>query len=628
MEKQEKKLFADFQPVSTQQWEEQLLKDLKGADYAKKLIWKTTEGIDVKPYYRSEDLEQIAWMKALPATFPFVRGNQANGNDWLVRQDLKVDDIKATNEKALDILMKGVDSLGFELGCEKAYTIDEIELLLKNIRTDIVEINFFSTHQHLQLTGMIESLVKKYNRPLDAIGASINYDPLARFARRGIWYENEKADFEKAAELIKTASALPQMRVIGVNGHIFTNSGANIVQEMAYTLALGSEYLTRLTDQGLFIGEISPRIKFNLSVGSNYFMEIAKLRAYRLLWANITNAYRLNDANNGRMHMHVTNSTYNLSIYDPYVNMLRTTTSSMSAILGGAESLTVLPFNIPFEKPTAFAERIARNQQLILKEESYFDKVADPAAGSYYIESLTDSLVKAAWKLFLEIQEKGGFVAALRDGMIQQQIKDSVQARDKQIATRREIILGTNQYPNAGEQLKQDLPASVFESEDRRSPQAEIETIVTYRGAQAFEQLRYQTDLYSRNNKRPTVWMLTYGNLAMRKARAGFASSFFACAGYQIVDNTGFDTMEQGIEAAKASQAEIIVLCSTDEAYEGTAIKAFEALRETKIVVMAGYPTALVDELKAAGMQHFIHVKSNLLQTLQSFQQALGIVNQ
>ncbi len=625
MEKQEKKLFADFQPVSTQQWEEQLLKDLKGADYAKKLIWKTNEGFDVKPYYRSEDLKSIEWLKALPNMFPFVRGNRVKGNEWLVRQDFKVDNIKATNEKALDVLMKGVDSLGFELGCNKTYSLDDIELLLKNIRADIAELNFYSTPMHLELVSIIDKLVRKYNRPLEAVQASVNFDPLARLLRRGLWYKNEAADFETAFQLIKAAKDLPQLRVIGVNGHIFTNAGATIVQEMAFTLALASEYLTRLTDKGLFIGEISPRIKFNLAVGSNYFMEIAKIRAYRLLWANITNAYGLNDANNGKMKMHLTNATYNLSTYDPYVNMLRTTTSSMSAILGGADSLTVQAFDVPFETPTAFAERIARNQQLILKEESYFDKVADPAAGSYYIESLTNSLIQAAWNLFLEIQEKGGYLAAVKEGFIQKQIKEAAQKRDMQIANKREVILGTNQYPNTTERLTQDFHPEVFEADDRRSESALVDTIVNYRGAQAFEKLRYQTDLYSRQNKRPKVWMLTYGNLAMRKARAGFAANFFGCAGYEIQDNAGFSTIEKGIEAAKTSGAEIIVLCSSDDEYTDTALKAYKALHPHQIVVLAGYPTPLVEELKTAGMEHFIHVKSNLLETLKQFQQQLGI---
>lgn len=625
MEKQEKRLFGEFQDVPTAKWEEQILKDLKGADYAKKLNWKTDEGFTVKPYYRSEDLEQIAWLRALPADFPFVRGNKVSGNDWLVRQEITVTDIKQANEKALDILMKGVDSLGFELELEKNYSIDEIEQLLKNIRADIAELNFYCTKQHLQLVNILEKLVIKYNRPLDAIKASINFDPLARYARRGNWYTSEEEDFCLAFELIKASAKLPQLKVIGVNGHVFANAGATIVQEMAYTLALGSEYLSRLTDKGLFVGEITPKMKFNLAVGPNYFMEIAKLRAYRLLWAHIANAYGLNDANNGRMHMHVTNTTHNMSLYDPYVNMLRTTTSSMSAILGGADSLTVQPFNVPFEKPTAFAERIARNQQLILKEESYFDKVADPAAGSYYVESLTQSLVEEAWKLFLSIQEEGGYVAVLKNGTIQQQIAESTRKRDLNIATRRDSILGVNQYASTTERLKTALAPEVFEADDRTAANAEIVTIKTYRAAQAFEQMRYETDMYSLQNQRPVVWMLTYGNLAMRKARAGFAANFFACAGYEIVDNIGFESVEKGIEAAKAAKPAVVVICSSDEEYADNALKAYEALKNDTIVVLAGNPAETVEVLKNAGMQHFIHMRSNVLETLIDFQKQLGI---
>jgi len=625
MENQVKKMFSDFPPISTQQWEDQIVKDLKGADYDKKLIWRTNEGFPVKPYYRSGDLEHISWLKSFPGEFPFVRGNQPSGNDWKVRQDIQVDDVKVANEKALDILMKGVDSLGFELDCRKQYALEDIEALLKNIRADIADINFTGTSQQLGLVRIIEQLVKKYNRPLDKIHGSVNFDPIMRFSRRGKWYESEKADFELAAELIKAVQKLPVYRAIGVNGHIFANAGATIVQEIAFTLAVGSEYLTRLTDKGFYIGEITPHMKFNLAVGSNYFMEIAKLRAYRLLWAKIANVYGLNDARNGRMFIHGMNSSWNFTIYDPYVNMLRTTTGTMSAILGGVDSFKVLPFDIPFEKPTEFAERIARNQQLILKEESYLDKVADPAAGSYYIENLTHSLVEESWKLFMQLQDEGGFVASLRKGSVQKMISESAQKRDLNIAIRREILLGTNQYPNYSESLSENIQPSSFEADDKTSPESEIETIRTYRGAQAFERLRYNTDVYSKTAKRPVAWMFTYGNLAMRKARANFASNFFACAGFEVVDNPGFKSIEDGIAAVREQKPELVVICSSDEEYVGNAKTISEALRNEAIVVLAGNPTELADELKAAGTRHFIHVRSNVLETLQLIQQQLGI---
>lgn len=628
MNQEKKKLFSEFPSISTAEWEAVILKDLKGADYEKKLIWKTNEGLSVKPYYRAEDLQHIPWLASYPGDFPFVRGNNPTANHWLVRQDIQVDTIASANEKALDILMKGIDSIGFELNCDKQYSIEEIEALLKNIRADIVELNFYSTAQHFDLVRYIDTLVRKYNRPLEKIFGSVSYDPLLRYARRGVWYDSEEADFCTAYEMINASKALPNFRVLTVNGHLFTNSGANIVEEMAFTLSAGSEYLTRLTAKGLFIGDIAPRIKFNLAVGSNYFLEIAKLRAYRLLWAQLVNAYGLNDSLNGRMFIHAQNSSWNLSIYDAHVNMLRTTTATMSAILGGVDSFRVLPFDSVYGASTEFAERIARNQQLVLKEESYLDKVADPAAGSYYIENLTNMLAEEAWKLFLEIDEEGGFLTALKKGIIQKKINASADKRRQAIATRRETLLGINQYPDLTGKIDRELLVSVFQPDDRTDKQAEIETIKTCRGAQQFELLRYTTDQYSKTHKRPTVWLLPFGNQAMRSARANFASNFFACAGFEIVNNPGFETVEQGIEAARESGAEIVVLCSSDDEYATNALTIFNALKKTNEVVLAGYPTNLVDTLKTAGMEYFIHVRSNVLETLQQFQQRLGITQQ
>jgi methylmalonyl-CoA mutase len=625
MEQDRNPLFNEFPQISTEQWEQQILKDLKGADYDKKLVWKTEEGLKVKPYYRAEDLETINWLKVFPGSFPFVRGNNSSKNEWLVRQNIKVDDIKSANEKALDVLMKGVDSLGFELDPNRKYTIDELELLLKNIRADIAELNFFRNPHQLEIVEIIEKLVRKYNRDFDKINGSVNYDPLACFARKGVWFKSEEQDFNTAFEIIKAAEKLPKLRVIGVNGQIFTNAGATIVQEIALTLLMGCEYLTRLTDKSLLIGQVSPRLKFNLAVGSNYFMEMAKLRAYRLLWAKIVNVYGLFDSMNGRMFIHATNTSWNLSIYDPFVNMLRTTTGTMSAVLGGVDSFAVMPFNAVFESPTDFSERIARNQQLVIKEEAYFDKVADPGAGSYYIEKLTESLVEEAWKLFLELNEKGGFVANLKSGNIQKLLLESAARRDMNIATRKEIILGTNQYPNGNEVVKHNMDKRIFEADDMTQEGALIETIKTYRGAQPFELMRYKTDVFSRSAKRPRAWMFTFGNLTMRKARAGFASNFFACAGFEAVDNPGYESIEKGIEACRAAKPEIVVICSSDEEYAEIALPIFEALKNDHIVVLAGNPTDLVDKLKAAGMKHFIHMRSNVLEILRGLQMELGI---
>ena len=610
-----KKLFEEFPPVSTQEWEAVIEKDLKGADYNKKLVWRTAEGFQVRPYYRAEDLKDIKWIGVMPNQFPYVRGNKVNDNHWLVRQDIAVKDVNEANRKALDALSRGCDSIGYKLEMEKPYDAVEISTLLNGIDQKKVEINFFNNKYHVALLEMLSKV--------PGIKGSLNYDPLTRYLRRGVWYINEKADMEQAYIMVK--AEIPDFQTIGVNGHVFTNAGSTIVQEMAFSLAVGAEYLDKLTDKGLSIDEIAPKMRFNLAVGQNYFMELAKMRAYRLLWANIVKAYGGKEEN-AKMHIHATNAELGMSLYDAYVNMLRTTTGTMSAVLGGVDSFCVMPFDTPFELPTDFADRIARNQQLVLKEESHFDKVADPAAGSYYIENLTDSLARAAWDLFNKIQEEGGYLAAVRNGSIQALIKESATKKFSNVATRRETILGTNQFPNFTETMKFTPEAWVFEADDRRDANAEVETIVTFRAAQQFEKLRFATDVYAQDHKRPVAWMFTYGNLAMRKARANFASNFFACAGFQVVDNPGFKTLEEGIAAAREVKPEITVICSSDEEYgEGNALQIYEALKNDTIVVLAGNPVDTVDVLKEAGLKYFIHVKSNVLETLQDFQKQLGI---
>ncbi|MCR5646012.1 MAG: methylmalonyl-CoA mutase subunit beta [Bacteroidales bacterium] len=616
MEKFEK-LFEEFPPVTTQEWEAVIEKDLKGADYNKKLVWRTAEGFNVKPYYRAENLADIPWTGQNPNEFPYVRGNKPEGNEWLVRQEVTVKDVAEANKIALNALSRGANSIGFKLEYDKAYTAIEISTLLNGIDQKAVEINLYNNKYHLPLLEMLSKI--------PGIKGSLNYDPLTRYLRRGVWYVTENTDMELAYIMVK--AEMPGFQTVGINGHVFTNAGATIVQEMAFSLAVGAEYLDKLTEKGLTIDEIAPKMRFNLAIGQNYFMELAKLRAYRLLWANIVKAYNpASEAETCKMHVHATNAELGMSLYDAYVNMLRTTSGTMSAVLGGVDSFTVMPFDTPFEIPTDFADRIARNQQLILKEEAHFDKVADPAAGSYYIENLTESLAAAAWDLFNKIQDEGGYLEAVRKGMIQGLIKESAAKKFSNVATRRETILGTNQFPNFTETMKFNPEPWVFEADDRRDANAEVETIVTFRAAQQFEKLRFATDVYAQDHKRPVAWMFTYGNLAMRKARANFASNFFACAGFQVVDNPGFKTLDEGIAAAREVKPEILVICSSDEEYgEGNALQIYEALKNETIVVLAGNPEGTADILKEAGLKYFIHVKSNVLETLQEFQRQLGI---
>ena len=619
-----KKLFTEFPPVTTKEWEDIIKKDLKGADYSK-LIWETNEGFRVRPYYRSDDLKNTGYLDTLPGEFPYTRGNKKGGNNWHIRQDIIVDDIKKSNKKALEILMKGVTSLGFILDTRFEPTINDIELLCENIYAEAVELNFICFHNSFEVVRHIEKLVKKYNRDLEKIYGSVDFDPVGQYVLTGKFPESADASFDLARNMVDVAKHLPNFRVITVNGKYFHNAGSGIVEELAFSLAQGVSYLTRLTGRGLSINDIAPRMKFHFAVGSNYFFEIAKLRAARLLWAQIVHAYGPCCDTKTKMYIHSSTGDWNKTAYDAYVNMLRTTTESMSAIIGGADSITVNPFDAVYEKPTGFSERIARNQQLLLKEESYMDKVADPAAGSYYIENLTGSIIEATWKLFLEVQEKGGFLEAFKSGFIQKKIKETSQKRDNDIATRKEVLLGTNQYPNPAEFKKEKIEPYVFEAFDCSDKNAGVETLKMYRGSQPFEALRYKTDVYARSNKRPEVFMLMMGNTAVSRTRAQFTGNFFACAGFEIIDSNGFKTVDEAAGACLKAKAEIAVVCGSDDEYAELVPQLYERLKDKSIMVVAGYPKTIAEDLKQKGIKYFIHVKTNVLETLKEFHKLLGI---
>lgn len=620
MTEKEQKLFADFAPVTTDEWEAKINADLKGKDYERALVWKTYEGFNVRPYYRQENLESLKYLDTLPGEFPYVRGNKKTGNDWLIRQNIFVSDFEAANKKALEVLGKGVTSLGFYFTNCDNISKENINVLLKDICLEAAEVNCVFPGDSGICSELFAEYVDEGKWENKNVLASASIDPIGTFILKGKLAKNA---ISKLKPIIEKTKVLPKFRIIAVHGKFFANSGSSIVQELAFSLAIGAEYLTQLTELGLNIDDVAKTIKFNFGIGNNYFMEIAKLRAARLLWAQIVKAYNPENDCSAKLIAHSETNRYNLTIYDPYVNLLRTQTEAMSAALGGAHSITVLPFNAIYETPTEISERIARNQQILLKEESYFDKVSDPAAGSYYIENLTDSLVKQAWDLFLTVQEKGGFIAAFREGFIQKEVKEMAKKRDLNFALRRENLLGTNQFPNFNEKITREFDSSVFEPFDLTEEDAEVQTLKPYRGAQAFEALRYSTDVYSKTNKRPVAFMLTIGNLTFRKARSQFSCNFFAVAGFIVIDNNGFNTIEEGVAAAKAANADIVVLCSSDEEYAELAPKAAELLNN-EILVIAGAP-ACQKELEEKGITNFIGVKSNILKDLSEYQEKLGI---
>jgi methylmalonyl-CoA mutase len=613
-------LFSEFPPISTQEWMDKITADLKGADFEKKMVWKTNEGFNVRPFYRAEDLENIQYLNALPGEFPFVRGTRTD-NKWFIRQDLCASNATEANAKALELLTKGVDSLGFKFHGDADITAEHVDAVLKNIISNDVEVNVETKHGNKKLLELVVENFKKNNRDLSKVQGSINFDPVGRFTITGKTCTSVEKMFDYATEVVTTGKHLTKFKTLAVNGKHFNNAGSTIVQELAFSLSMGVEYINQLTQRGLTVNDVAGAIKFNFGVGGNYFMEIAKLRAARLLWATIVDQYKPVGREVCKMHIHCETSDWNKTIFDPNVNMLRTQTEAMSATLGGTNSLTVQPYDKIFRKSDAISERIARNQQLLLKEESHFDKIVDPSAGSYYIENLTNSIAQEAWALFNDIEAKGGYVAALQAGVIQQLVKKSADERRKAVASRRENLLGTNQYPNVNEQMQAQIDAKCMEHKKIDTTGAIIEPIALIRGAEEIEAMRLAVENAA---KRPKVFMLTYGNLAMRLARSQFSGNFFGCAGYQIIDNIGFATVEEGVNAAKAANADIVVLCSSDDEYAEAAPKAYEALGNDAILVVAGAP-ACTDELKAKGIEYFVNVRSNVLETLKGFNALLKI---
>ncbi|MCD8262081.1 MAG: methylmalonyl-CoA mutase small subunit, partial [Bacteroides sp.] len=604
--------------VSTEQWMEKVTADLKGADFEKKLVWRTNEGFKVKPFYRMEDLQGLKSTDALPGEFPYLRGTKKD-NTWLVRQDIMVNDPKEANAKVLDILIKGVDSLGFSL-CPDSLDEAYLETLLEGIDAQYVELNFSTCQGHVvRLAGLLVDYFKKKGYDLSRLKGSINYDYLDKMLRRG----KEKGSLaETGKQLIEATAELPGYRVINVNALILNNAGAYISQELGYALAWGNEYLSQLIEAGVCGATAARKIRFNFGISANYFLEIAKFRAARLLWANIVAAYGKGESCStedtgdcpAKMHIHAETSSFNLTLFDAHVNLLRTQTEAMSAAIGGVNSMTVTPFDKTYQTPDDFSERLARNQQLLLKEESHLDKVVDPAAGSYYIENLTASIAEQAWKIFLSVEEQGGFYAAVKAGKVQEDINNSGKARHTAVAQRREILLGTNQYPNFTETAGDKRPMGAASCCKGETSSA-IPTLTFDRAASEFETLRLQTEA---SGKRPKAFMLTIGNLAMRQARAQFACNFLACAGYEVVDNLGFETVEAGVEAAMAAGADIVVLCSSDDEYAEYAVPAYQAVNGRALFIVAG-TSDCADELKAAGIEHFINVRSNMLETLKAY---------
>lgn len=655
-----KTLFDEFPPVSTDDWMSVVEKDLKGADFNKKLVWRSPEGLDVKPFYRQEDLESLTYLKEQkPGAFPYLRGKKGEDNRWSICQPITHGDLAQANASAKKALEGGAEALSFSsIACgnllygQKVQSSADFATLLDGIDPRETSLHFdWSDASPQSLAYLLDWCNAKGVAP-SQIEGSISLDPLGLMAATGTSALLKPEGWDRLSEWLKEAKQnFPSFKLLVFNTGTFKESGSNLTQDLAFTLARMVETVEALKERGWIVEDLFPLMGVKASVSTSYFMEIAFFRALRLLWSNVAGAYEVPEEK-AKLWIHAETALLNKTLYDPQVNILRQSTETMSAVIGGVDMMSVRPWNEQLGTVDEASERLARNTQLVIREESGFDHSVDPASGSYYLETLTDGLCSKAWSNFQDIENRGGFVEALKKGAIAEAVAASRSALDKGVATRRKTLLGTNQFPDGnervcdvlkvdeGETLKGDLtapcPAGLAEMAQKAGegipysdPFGEnSESIPTLdyhtRLAKPYEDLRLKVEALEET---PTVYFWTFGNLSFRKARATFCQNFYACAGFQTIEGSGSEDVEQNLKAIEECGAKWVVFCSSDPEYPEKVpamVSAIKSKNSQLVSVIAGYPADDIDALKVAGVDDFVHLKTPAIEFLTSCVENLG----
>lgn len=589
-------LFTEFSSTTKTDWIERATADLKGADFSKKLCWKTDEGFTVDPFYTVADRPDIQ----LPC--------RNGGNQWRNYTEINVDTDLAASRTANYLKQYGAEGFLFRLKQPEKHNI---EMLLQGLDPMTDEISFTMDHPSvIFLSEYLVHLNKRYIRA-ERLNGFYECDVLEQWSLTGA-----RPLFGAMADILVRSKPYPGFRCLVIRSHSFVNAGSNISQELAFTLHKISDNIDALRSEGLKMSEIMDELVVHLSTGSDYFMEIAKLRAIRILLSEILGFYGFSS-----YHVPIISSTANWqrTALDANTNILRNTSAAMSAVLGGCDALLIQPHDSLAAEQSNFSQRIALNIGNILRGEAYFDKVHDPAAGSYYIDHLTDQIVESTLKLFREIEARGGYMSAFKNGIIQQMIAAQRNRKIDEIATRKRVFVGVNKYAN-----KQHTEVS----ETIDTANADVTGLLPQLHATwQFEKLRERTRTHAVNRgETPSVYLAAFGNVAMRKARASFAEDFFALAAFDLTGEHYAEDVSQLAVDAASSNADIVVLCAADEDYAAhaiTFINSFRQFNQDALLVLAGYPTELVDALAAGGINYFIHIRSNAIDTLSEIQDAL-----
>lgn len=604
------KLFEEFPPVTTEAWMEVVLKDLKGADFDKKLVSQTLDGLALRPFYRSEDLP------------PTLGGDRSSVADWALREEVRQADPAEANSHALRALERGAEELAIYV-----YPIGPNVLEPGAMQTVLAGIDLTKTPIHWLAGPLAEKVYDAWRAEAsrqgvaaEALTGSVDLDPILD---RCAGFSTATVDDWQTTTLPFTervAKETPGVQLFTVRGAFIEKAGASLAQELAFTLAIYSEYLAASRDR-LPLERVVRMSELRFGVGTNYLLEIAKMRAARILVRNLLAAYGVD---NVRPKLHAITTSSNKTLYDPHNNLLRATIEGMAAVLGGIDSLSIAAYNQGYQTPDEFGEHLARNTETLLKEEAYLSKVADPLGGSYTVEAITHSLAEAAWTLFRSIEESGGFVAAWKEGFIGRELDRIRAQRNKQVSQRRRTIVGTTVYPNLKERRLADVEARPrvmrVRPDGTRSDEPVPSTALDpFRPSWPMEHLRLRTERFeAAGGKRPVILLAKTGSVAMRQARAAFCLSFLGAGGYDVREET-FATAADIPAGAAAIGADLIVLCSSDPEY----LEIAKAVPGPKVV--AGLPAEGIEELKAAGVTDFVHLRLDQQEALTQHHAQFGI---
>lgn len=596
MNNKNKPLFSEFGPVSKQDWIEKVKVDLKGADFDKTLVWKNLSQIDIQPFYNQEDKKA------------YLEHTGENTQTLVNYRHIEVSTAASGNSLALKAIEEGINGLLFRIS-------EDItpEKLLSGIDLDQVTVSFILGKNTSLFAKKFLDFAQNNITSNKQLKGYFHTEIISHYITAG---KIEEADFTLLADLVRLTKDFPHYKAITISGTEYLDSGANQVQEVAYTLNSLVYLIDELTQRGLEVPSVFDNLNINLAIGIEYFVEIGKFRAFNHLLTEIAGRYGIDTFSHT---ISAKTSIWSKSVTDAHTNMLRATTEVMSAILGNVDAVLIDPYDKEFKAPSDFSNRIAGNIATILREESYFGKVANPVDGSYYIEEVSRKIAEKALELFKFIEEKGGFYDAFESGLIQEQIAEIRLQKLKLISQRRLPMVGINKYPNLMETISADILSDGIFNENGKF-------LKPRRASLEIEAIRKTTeDLYQKTGIRPIVELVSYGNLTMRKARAGFAYDFLGVSGFNVLQEKSFDSYEAGAKAGAQSDSQVVVICSSDQDYEDTAldfVKSFRALNLDKVLLLAGAP-ANIEELTRAGLNGCVNLRSDVIKTISEIQKEI-----